>query len=131
MKIPKEVKEAFEKEQYLTFGTADKKGVPNVVIIGFKRILNDDTIWVFDSRFNKSKSNILENENVSLCIFHNRESAFQIKGTAKYIDSGKVFEDAVKWSIEKGKKKKTMGVVEIKVKEIYNLDSGKLVNEER
>jgi predicted pyridoxine 5'-phosphate oxidase superfamily flavin-nucleotide-binding protein len=123
MKIPEQVSNAFYDVDKLVFGTANKNGAPNLILLGSRRIVNDDTIWIFDTRFGKTKKNLLENSNVSICVWHGPDNAFQIKGTATYLSEGKKFEDAVKWVVANGKKKSTKGLVEIKVKEIYHLNT--------
>ena len=41
--------------------TADKKGIPNVVPIGFLWIANDEEVWVIDNFLNKTLANIRAN----------------------------------------------------------------------
>jgi len=121
MKIPDEIKKFFESVQIMVFGTSDKNGKPNVVAIGSQRIVNDETIWVFDAFFKKTKENLLQNNKVSIC-FWNGFKGYQIKGIAKYYTKGKLFKEALDW-IYKVKSKKLIrkGLVEIKVTEIYSI----------
>ena len=106
----------------MAFSTVDKNDTPNVVAIAFKKIKDDETIWIFDTHFDKTKKNILENNKVAIA-FWNKEKreGYQIKGIATYYSNDKIFEKAVKWAKEHGKKKPTKGVVEIKVTEIYSI----------
>lgn len=124
MKIPKYVAEAFDAEKNLYFGTSSKCGIPNVVIIGSRKIVSNDTIWVIDTYFGKTMKNILENPNVTICVHHGREAAFQIKGKATHITKGKEFEEARDWILKYKPKKIVKGLVKIKVTEIYNLTPG-------
>ncbi len=133
MKIPDKVKQLFETVHTMSFSTSDKNGKPNVVPIASKRIADDETIWVFDAYFKKTKENILQNNKVSLTFWEGHEG-YQIKGIAKYYTEGRLFEEALKWIYEtKGKTKpRRKGLVEMKVTEIYSVkptpeDAGKRV----
>ena len=42
MKIPQKVKDLFERIPLIAFGTADNKGYPNVNVIFWKKILDDE-----------------------------------------------------------------------------------------
>ncbi len=118
MKIPKEVKDFFNSVKIMAFATSDKNGNPNVVAIAYKKIVDNDTIWIFDTHFDKTKKNLLQNENVSIAMWEGK-TGYQIKGIAKYHTEGKLFEEALEWANAHGKTKPTKGVVEIKVTEIY------------
>lgn len=103
----------------MAFATCDKNNKPNVVAIGFQRIFNDK-IWVFDTHFGKTKENILQNDKVSIVMWEGKEG-YQIKGIGKYYIDCELFEKAVQWAKENGKRKPTKGLVEIEVKEIYSI----------
>ena len=124
MRIPDEIKEFFDSVPVMAFSTVDENVNPNVVAIGIQRIVGDDTIWVFDTHFKKTKENILKNNKVSIAMWkrvNSRNKGYQIKGIAKYYSEGKLFKEAVNWSKMREKKKPTKGVVEIKVTEIYSI----------
>jgi predicted pyridoxine 5'-phosphate oxidase superfamily flavin-nucleotide-binding protein len=82
-KIPDGIKQFFETISIMTFSTLDKNGMPNVVPIASKKIVNDDTILVIDTFFKKTKENILQNKNVSIAMREGSES-YQIKKLSTY-----------------------------------------------
>lgn len=121
MKVPKEVKKLFETVPYMALATADQKGKPNVVAIGSKKIINDKTIWVIDTYFNKTKQNILENDRVSIALWRTSSEGYQIKGKAIYHSEGRIFDEGRKWVLKLKPKKIIKGVVEIRVTEVYSI----------
>lgn len=44
MQLPYKIKQLFDKTVLVSFGTANKKGMLNVNVIFWKKILNDETI---------------------------------------------------------------------------------------
>ena len=116
--IPNNVKQFFEKIPVMAFSTVDKKGTPNVVAIASKKLVDDDTIWIIDSFFDKTKKNMLQNNKVSLCMWRGLEG-YQFKGLAAYHQNDKIFDQAKSW-IQNIKPNKTVkGVVNITVTEIF------------
>jgi len=120
MKIPDEIKQFFESVAVMAFSTADKDGKPNVVAIASKKIVNDNTIWVIDTYFKKTKENLLQNNKVAIAMWK-RSRGYQIKGIAKYYSEGPIFEEAKNWILKLKPQKIVKGVVEIKVTEIYSI----------
>ncbi len=122
MRIPDKIKQFFESVPVMAFSTVDKNGIPNVVAIASKKIVNDDTIWIIDTFFNKTKRNILDTRKVAIA-FWDREKkiGYQIKGIAKYYSEGRIFEEAKNWILKLKPQKIVKGVVEIKVTEIYSI----------
>ena len=121
MIIPKEVKELFKKVKYMAFSTSNKKGKPNVVAIGSQKIVKDNRIWIIDTYFDKTKKNILENNQVAIALWETSSNGYQIKGKAFYHEDGDVFEEAKNWILKIKPNKKVKGVVEIYIEEIYSI----------
>ena len=125
MKIPKEVKNLFEKTTLIAFGTANKKGNPNVVPIFWKKILNDETILIIDNFMKMSKENLLENNKVCISFWNpDTEEAYKIKGTGLYHTNGLIYEEGKKFIQSKKPKKVPKGVAEVKLTEIYTIKPG-------
>ncbi len=118
MNIPNDIKVFFDSIPFMALGTCDKNYTPNVVVIGSKKIVNDDKIWIIDTFFNKTKDNILQNENVSITFWKGIQG-YQIKGKARYFESGETFEDAKKWILKVKPKKIVKGLVIVNIKDIY------------
>lgn len=123
MIFKKEIAEIFEHEMFHQFATSSKDGIPNICTIGTKYIREDGKIVVVDNYFNKTRSNLKENTEVSILIRRERES-YQIKGTATYITAGKEYEEAYQWMKAKSEKYPAKGVVIITVHSIYNSITG-------
>lgn len=104
----------------MVLSTADKKGIPNVVPIGSKKIINNDTILTIDTYHNKTKENVLQNPNVAIAMWKDFEG-YQIKGVAQYYTKGEIFEDGKEWILQFKPNKIVKGVILVKVTEIFYL----------
>lgn len=94
--MPKEVQDVFNAVGTVTFATATPEGQPNTCIVGMKKILDDETIYLSDQFFKKTLANVLENAKVSV-LFFNDDGAFQVHGTARYVNEGPEFEENAAW----------------------------------
>jgi len=125
MKIPNRVKKLFNNQDLVSFGTADKKGSPNVAAIFWKKILSDDIILLIDNFMKRSKKNVIENKKVCVSFWDSKtEEAYKVKGNAKYYTKGPVYEKGKKHIQTKQPKRVPKGVVEIKATEIYDMTPG-------
>jgi len=125
MLIPNKVKRLFEKQSLVAFGTADKRGNPNVVPIFWKKILKKGKILLIDNFMRMSKKNLLENNNVCLAFWDSKtEESYKIKGKATYHTQGAAFEQGKKFIQSKRAEAIPKGVVEIKVSAIYTTRPG-------
>ena len=104
----------------MVLSTSDKNGIPNVVPIGSKMIIDNDTILTIDTYHNKTRENILQNGNVAIAMWKNFEG-YQIKGHAEYYTEGTTFEEGKNWILKFKPNKIVKGVIKIKVKEIFYL----------
>ena len=118
MEIPKNIKEIFESEKYHELATASKDGIPNISFIGAKYLQEDGTIVLIDNYMKKTLENILENPKVAILVRKDKE-AYQLKGTCRYLNVGKEYEEAREWMKAKGDKYPTKGVLFVKVEEIF------------
>lgn len=87
-----EVKELFEKVGTVVFATADADGQPNASIVGMKSVIDDETVYLSDQFFNKTLANVQANSKVSV-VFWEGHDAYQIHGTARYVNEGAEFEE--------------------------------------
>ena len=120
MKIPTEIKEFFKSVPSMAFSTIDNNLVPNVVAIASKKIVNDDTIWIIDTFFKKTRENLLQNNKVAIAMWKEGKG-YQIKGVSTYHSEGKTFEEAKDWILKLRPQKIVKGVIEIKVTEIFSI----------
>ena len=126
-KLTARMKEIFEKQETVVLSTATKNGVPNVIPITAKKILDDETILISDQFFNKTLANLNENPQASITTWDNLEG-YQIKGSVVVETSGPRFEETAKWIEEMGKELnlpiKSKGAVILTIAEIYSVSPG-------
>ena len=126
-KMNQRIKEIFEKQETIVLATATKDGIPNVVPVTAKKIIDDETILISDQFFNKTLNNMRANPRVAITIWDKLEG-YQIKGTVTIETTGQRFEETAKWIEEMGKSLnlplKSKGAVTLKVTEIYNVSPG-------
>ena len=126
-KMNQRIKEIFEKQEAIVLATATKDGIPNVVPVTAKKIIDDETILISDQFFNKTLNNMRANPRVAITIWDKLEG-YQIKGTVTIETTGQRFEETAKWIEEMGKSLnlplKSKGAVILKITEIYNVSPG-------
>ena len=94
--LSEEVKEVFTKVPAVAFCTASNCGQPNANIIAMKAIIDDETIYLSDQFFKKTLANLQNNEKVAV-LFWEGHDAYQIHGTARYVNDGEEFEVQAAW----------------------------------
>lgn len=125
MRIPDKVKLLFNRTSLIPFGTVDKTGIPNINVIFWKTISNDETILFIDNFMSTTKKNLSENNKVCLSFWDGEtEEAYKIKGIATYHSQGPVYEEGKKFIQSKKPDRIPKGVIEIKVEEIYIITPG-------
>ena len=126
-KMNQRVKEIFEKQQIIVLATATKEGIPNVVPVGAKKILDEETILISDQFFDKTLKNIKDNPCVAITIWDNSEG-YQLKGTVTIETSGLRFEETAQWIEALGKEVnvplKSKGAVIVRLTDIYTVSPG-------
>ena len=95
-KIPQEVQDLFNKVDSVAFITAREDGQPNGCIVGMKKIIDDETIYLSDQFFNKTLANVKANPKVAV-LFWGEGGAYEIYGTARYVNEGEEFETQAAW----------------------------------
>jgi hypothetical protein len=125
--LNEKMKEVFAKQRIFVLGTADSKGVPNVVPVGSVKILDDNTILISDQYFHKTLKNLKENPKVAISFWEMSEG-YQIKGRARIHTEGKIYEETAEWirrrSEEIGRPLKSKGAIVIKITAIYSVSPG-------
>ena len=101
-KMNQRIKEIFEKQEAIVLATATKDGIPNVVPVTAKKIIDDETILISDQFFSKTLNNMRANPRVAITIWDKLEG-YQIKGTVTIETTGQRFEETAKWIEEMGK----------------------------
>ncbi len=125
VKLTEEIKTAFSKVKTFPVATASKDGIPNVVPMGFCRLMDDETIWIADNFMLKSLANLKENPHVAIYVWGpDTGGCFQIKGKADVIDSGEKFEKmkSIVHAAKPGLPAKTL--IEVKISEVFQCSPG-------
>ena len=91
-----EVQKLFKEVKDVVFSTASLDAQPNTCIVGMKTIIDDDTIYLSDQLFNKTLANVQANPKVAV-VFWQGSEAYEIHGTARYVNEGEEFEAQKAW----------------------------------
>lgn len=105
------VKKVLEEQLWYVATCGDE---PNVVPMGFKKVMDDGTLAIGDVFMNMTLNNVLANGKIAICVCNPATSeAYQIKGTAAYVTEGPVVDmfQAMAESVFKGALKAKGAVV--------------------
>lgn len=132
VKMPPDVQETINKQKPVPVATADSDGKPNVVFVTFLKIVDDETIYIADNFFNKTRANLKENPQISIVGYDSEtKRSFQVKGKIDIMTEGQVYEDVKAWVHAKSKAMPIVAAVVMHVEEIYNAmhgpDAGKRI----
>lgn len=84
-----ELKQAILTTELFPLATSSGKKLPNIVPVKFVFIENDNTLWLVDNFFNKTRSNIEENALAAIYVYPaDASSCYQVKGTVEFKASG-------------------------------------------
>ncbi len=126
-KMTERIIEILEKQAPAALATATKDGIPNVVPVNAKKVLDDETILISDQFLNKTLKNVQENPRVAVTAWDKLEG-YQLKGVVTIETSGQRFEETAQWIEERGKRinisLKSKGILIVKIEEIYIVTPG-------
>ena len=91
-----EVQKLFKEVKDVVFSTASLDAQPNTCIVGMKTIIDDETIYLSDQFFKKTLANVQANPKVAV-VFWQGSEAYEIHGTARYVNEGEEFEAQKAW----------------------------------
>ena len=121
------MKELFNKVPAVVLSTATPDGAPNVVPVGSKKIIDNETILISNQFMNKTLSNMKSNPRVAVTFWEGREG-YQLKGSVTIETSGPRFEETAQWVEDLGNKMgfplKSKGAIIMKIDEIYAVAPG-------
>ena len=132
VKMPPEVQEVINNQSSVPVATAGPDGKPNVILVGFLRIVDDETIQIADNFFDKTAANMEANPQVSIVGYDGEaKKSFQIKGSIEVATDGPVYDDVKAWVHAKSKALPARAAVIMNVEEIYDAmygpDAGKRI----
>jgi hypothetical protein len=123
-KLTQEMKEAFSKVRIFPFATASGTGIPNVIPIGMCQLVDDETIWIVDNYFLKTRQNLEENPRASLFVWGPEVGAcFQIKGEVEIKTEGEDYKKAYSMAKSKGDYP-AKALIVLKINAVYECISG-------
>ena len=126
-KIPQEAQDLFNSVKSVVFATARPDAQPNCCIVGMKKIIDDETIYLSDQYFKKTLANVLDNKKVAVVWWEGR-SAYEAYGTARYVNEGPEFEEQAAWVndafAQMGVPTKAKGGVFVDVEAVYTSTPG-------
>lgn len=96
-KLTQEARDLFEKVDSVVFATARADAQPNACIVGMKKVVDDQTVYLSDQFFNKTLANLRDNPKVSV-VWWGQEGAYELHGTARYVDEGSEFAEQAAWA---------------------------------
>ena len=125
--MSQEVQDLFVQADNVAFSTADANGQPNACVVGMKAIVDDETVYLSDQFFKKTLANVQVNQAVSV-LFWVGHDAYQLHGTARYVNEGAEFEERKAWAdaifAEKGMPLTAKGGIFVHVDAVYDSTPG-------
>ena len=125
MKIPQDIQKIMNEDKAFAFATASQSGIPNINMIGIKKIKDEETVLLADNYFDKTLSNLKENLKAALLTKKEEEKRwYQLKGTCQYVSEGKHYEEFKRWVKSKKDTLPAKGMVIFTVEQIFNTAAG-------
>ena len=115
--LPKMIKDAINKQDVFPVATCNQDGTPNVAYIKYLKVINDQTVLIADNYLHKTRDNILGNPKLSFLVLDEEKGSFQVKGTAKRLTKGPMYDEVQRWVPEKFPR---VAAVVLHVEQIYN-----------
>ena len=94
--MPEEVQKLFKQVKDVVFCTASPDAQPNACIVGMKALIDDETVYLSDQFFKKTLANLQQNDKVAVVFWEGTE-AYELRGTARYVNEGEEFEAQKAW----------------------------------
>ncbi|MFA5240085.1 MAG: pyridoxamine 5'-phosphate oxidase family protein [Phycisphaerae bacterium] len=116
-KLPSAVKEAITKQDVFPVATSNQDCMPNLIYIGYLKVVDDETVLIADNYLKKTRDNILSNGKISFVVRDEKKGSYQIKGTAERLTEGPLFDEVQKWVSDDHPK---VAAIVMHVEEIYN-----------
>lgn len=117
VKIPAKVRKAINDGKPFSLATSTKKGKPNVIYVGYLKLIDNETVLIADNYFKKTKNNLLQNNQLVFAVLDGKAGSYQIKGRTEYLTKGKYYDEVQEWCRKKHPRK---AAVILHVKEVYN-----------
>jgi predicted pyridoxine 5'-phosphate oxidase superfamily flavin-nucleotide-binding protein len=124
-KITREMQEMITKVRIMALATSTRDGKPNVVPVGFTKVISADEILLMDNYMNKTRANIEANPVVAISVWSPEVPVgYQFKGKARIETTGTLFEEGVQWVKSRRPQTDPRAAIIVKVDEIYSIGPG-------
>ncbi|MBP9817301.1 pyridoxamine 5'-phosphate oxidase family protein [Candidatus Shapirobacteria bacterium] len=131
LEIPEEIKKLCEKS-IIAFSTCSPTGQPNTVAVACAVAISPNQVLVTDNFFNKTRQNLINNQQVSLTFWNLEQSldgaGYQFKGTAQVITTGELKEKVDQMECNQGLAHKA--AILVTITEIWDLANPHLICQE-
>jgi len=118
MTLSKEVQEILYNAEAKALATFSNKDI-NVVPVSSAKIV-DDKIWLIDYFFDKTRTNIKQNPNVSFTFWIGLRG-YQTKAKVNYLTKGTAFDTAVDWIATIHPNRIVKGLLILNITAIYDI----------
>ena len=119
------MKSVIDKVRAPSVATAGRDGKPNVVPIGYTKVISDTEIMLVDNFMNKTRANIESNPLVAISAWDPEGPVgYQFKGKARIETGGKLFEECRQWVHSKRPQVEPKAAIIVEVDEIYTIGPG-------
>lgn len=130
MKIPEKVEKTLEETDLVYVGTCSDE-TPNVSIVGYFKIIDEDKILLADNYFKKTRKNIEKNPSVAITAkFPEESTAYELKGAAEIYTEGEIFEEMKEWVLSKEKDMPAKAAVVVTIEKVFDSTPGESAGEE-
>jgi hypothetical protein len=116
-KIPEKVRESMKNADVYVLATSNKEAMPNVVYIGYMRLIDDEHILIADNQMVKTLENIKNNPKAAITFRDDELGSYQIKGGVEYHTDDDYHKQVREWCREDLDRK---GAVVLTAEEVYN-----------
>lgn len=124
-RMDEDVQRVLEHTKVVPVATASKNGVPNVVPMTFVRLLDESAVLMADNFMDKGAANLEENPRIAICVWDlDSRRAYQIKGEAEVLRSGRTYDGTVAWVHETKPDTHAKAAVVLHVSHVYVCHSG-------
>jgi len=91
--LPQAVSDAWDdREPIVVLTTVSKEGIPNSIYVGVVGRYDNNTFFVANNYFSKTKQNIMADCKASLLFLTHERKSFQLKGSIELQENGPIYE---------------------------------------
>ncbi|MFP3952664.1 MAG: pyridoxamine 5'-phosphate oxidase family protein [Candidatus Acetothermia bacterium] len=124
MEIPEKARDVLDKAKYVRVGTCSD-GVPNINIVYYCKMIDEDKLLLADNYFNKTEYNLEQNPYMAVSARLPGEStAYELKGAVDIYTSGPTFEEMRRWVRSDSEDMPAKAAVVLNVERVFDQSPG-------